>query len=207
MKKRNKQAAIGLSMLDLISNSLAAVIILFIIITSLRVPYIPPERVKGTLYARIELKGQGQPADLESLLWVEPPAGPDQISKRFFGTDIFHLNTDPLVFGPYSDCSQATAAARQKKGFITPCAMNYSSSDNPNIHHLVIRDPLKASWVIGVLSVDHTGFLLEDQPTTADCQVWFLDNMARDSFEITATPLSAPTSNKGWRIDLSAVAL
>lgn len=210
MAKRRNPSAIGLSMLDLISNALASIIILFIILSSIRVPSIPPERVKGTLLVRLELKESGN-AQLESIVWVEPPNLGDERKRKFFGGEIYALNTHGKVFGPSADCGcNENNLGFSKNIAITPCIALYTHQDSANVHYLVIRDPVreekngqkKYDWGIGLLYVDHEKLIENRQPVLGKLESWFINDLSKDSLHFETFSLDASTNFHKIIIDL-----
>lgn len=206
MAKRKGPSAIGLSMLDLISNSLASVIILFIIISSLRKPSIPPERIKGTLLVRFELLPQQNLVYSESIVWVEPPNISQGDKHKFFGNEIFMINKDDAVFGLCQDCKEKKFPSNMEQ-FITPCIAVYSPLDSNNVHYIVIRDPPRngqeeVDWKMGILYVDHDEYDVRQQPATATIQAWFIDNVNQDIHLLKDSILDAPSNSKGFSFNL-----
>lgn len=171
MAKRKQPSAIGLSMLDLISNSLAAVIILFIIISSLRIPFIPPERVKGTLFIRYELIAKIQPDSAQSEIWLNPPTIHNR-RERFWEGNISLVNQK--YFGVFPDCGGIGKKPRNHKNYIMPCAMVYSPVDSANVHYLIIRQPIKGEWKTGILYKDHLTITEGVREAKAKIDAWFV---------------------------------
>lgn len=191
-------------MLDLISNSLAAVIILFIVISSLRIPFIPPERIVGTLYIRVEFKSKtDSEGSLESTIWMVPPPNPTAGKARFWGSEIMEMNADPSVFGPFSDCGE-DFETRKSKGFITPCIIEYSPEDSANVHYIIIRGPLREKWRIGTLYVDHQEITSSEQAVSVHYEAWLIRSEHSMHHRLD-TVFTAPTGNHFWIIDLSTL--
>lgn len=204
MSRRKKKSAIGLAMLDLISNSLAAVIILFIIISSLRLPSIPPERVKGTLYIKYSLSGNRNLQNAESKIWLKPP----DATKRFWDEDIFNINSDVRIFGQFMDCKGREGSMGKinagRKGYLTPCAMVYSPVDDHNTHYLVIRDPIKSpvnkDWKTGIFYQDHSEYEDETQFVEANIEAYFIGKEDKADFKDKAK-IIGPTGT--FRLEFS----
>ena len=202
MATRKKPSAIGLAMLDLISNSLAAVIILFIIISSLRIPSIPPERIKGTFFVRYELIPDHHSEEAQSRIWVSPPSHPEIQKDRYFEEEVLGMNTDWGIFGQFSDCSGKANRSRESKQFITPCAMTSSPVDSTNVHYLVIRDPVKGTWKTGIFYREHHIMTSAKQPGKAKINAWFVG--AEDPGIISPIPklnLTGTTDSLGIQLE------
>jgi hypothetical protein len=180
---RKPQSAIGLSMLDLISNALGAVIILFMILSSVRAPQIPPERIKGTLFIKYEIIDNPHIKDIEPLIWVQipphsgnPPA-PGGAESRFYGADIFRMNKENFAFGAFPDCGCKDDKTKRIKNNLTPCIVTYSPIDSPNIQYLIIRDPIKAKdterdWETGMMYREHNQIVEGVQMGKAKISAW-----------------------------------
>ncbi|MEL6633263.1 MAG: hypothetical protein AAFQ83_17485 [Bacteroidota bacterium] len=200
MPRAKQPSAIGLSMLDLISNSLAAVIILFIIISSLKVPVIPPERIKGTLFIRYELRPDVNYDMAESKIWVEPPRNHALQKNRYWEEEIFKMNADVGVFGLFSDCG-GDQTKRVSKNFVTPCAMAYSHEDSTNVHYLVIRDPVKGIWQTGLLYRDHVRYPKEEVRAEINIHAWFVGTEQPGIDSLRMRRVKGPTAYYGIEVE------
>lgn len=209
MRRRKPASAIGLSMLDLISNALAAVIILFIILSALRIPSIPPERVKGTLQVRLEMIPKNNNTKSESLIWVEPPTvktdkfSPVSNSKRWFGAEIFGLNNHVDYYGPNYTCLPENYKG-EKESIYVPCISTYVDAENPNVHHLTIREPIEGKWKIGLLYVEHSELMKVEQPAKVKAEYWLMVNDVNFDSD-TTVELIAPSESNILMIDLENI--
>ena len=162
-------SAISLSMLDLISNALGAALILFFVLSVLRLPPIPPERVLGTLVIiiRIEAKNASQNADAE--IWLISPQ--EANLAREFGPDIEKFNDERNAFSYYGvryDSTNIDAAN------LAPKVVVYAPVDSPNVRVAIVRDPIKGEWRGGLLYVNHQQYDDDPQPAKAHIEVWFV---------------------------------
>ncbi|MCG8330168.1 MAG: hypothetical protein MI974_20890 [Chitinophagales bacterium] len=171
MANRRKAAAIGLSMLDLISNSLAAMIILFIIISSLRLPSIPPERVEGVLVIRYEMNPMMNNHLAESDFWLSHDAITE--GKRFYyhhEGEITMLNNNTQLF---ATCGGWKNNGREND-WTGPCIYDYTDPDNPNIHYVVVKNPPKGRWKTGLIDANHDEYIHAPQPAKSIVKAWFV---------------------------------
>jgi len=198
MGKKRVPTPIGMSMLDLISNSLAAMIILFIIISSLRLPMIPPERIKGTLFVRYTLERNSRPLeDAASQIWVTPPGVPE----KYWGDEILLLNHLDEAYGLFTDCAEVNAKINTKNTVLPLCILVYSPADSANVHYLVIRDPLRGEWRTGLLYVDHDQLGADRQEATFTLQAWFVSATGDGVTPLQDTTYQAPTEYAGFKFE------
>lgn len=191
-------------MLDLISNSLAAVIILFIIISSMRKPFIPPERIKETLVIRYELKNSNEKS--ETQIWVEPSTvDVDSGRIRFYGLNnptIDDMNVNDKVFGRYLDCRLSIDNSVRERTFTTPCAMVYSPIDSNYVHYLIVRGPTEGSWRTGLLYRDHSQYEQREQPGSIEIRAWLMSEEESSYTEPVFTEITGPTGSRGFNIEI-----
>lgn len=179
-KKRKRLSPIGLAMLDLISNSLAATIILFIILASLRKPFIIPERINGTLFVRYELIDTvASPIHPGSSIWLDPPFTGNQLlpgeQRVYFGPgQISRINGERNLYGTFADCEGLSKKLRKNKKLIPPCAMVYNPIDSPFVHYLILRNPLAGKWRTGIIYEDHPDYEKKTKAVKAKMQAWFI---------------------------------
>lgn len=214
MARRSLPSPMGLSMLDLISNSLAAVIILFIILAALRIPAIPPERVKGTLMVRLEMRDFAEDSLVRTEPWVNAPwdmpkpADPKdplygvEMREHLFGREIQDsMNMNPRFYGSRFNCADAEIASTYRRKLFSPCAMAYSARYEPNVHYLVFRDPILDIWDFGLTYVDHRDLIKSKVPDAVGIHVWLMTE-AGSTEPDSVGPVIAPTSSHTFSVDV-----
>jgi hypothetical protein len=177
---------LGLAMLDIISNSLAAGIILFLVVSAIQKPFIPPERSKGTLYIEYILEAETDPEMANSLIWLEPPindSNPSQCPpKRFWGAEeINQLNSDWCYYKSFQDCGDFVEEVNSRGMYIPPCVNTYIEKNGNQIIHLVMRDPIMGTWKSGIIYRDH--LLLEEKAQIAEVTInlWYVKDRNNNS--------------------------
>ena len=76
------------------------------------------------------------------------------------------MNRDPGVFGQFTDCNGKSRSQKEMEIFYTPCAISYTLDEDQNTHYLVIRDPTKGRWNIGLLYQEHNLIKVDKQDAT-----------------------------------------
>ncbi|MBV6504654.1 MAG: hypothetical protein ILNGONEN_00204 [Syntrophorhabdaceae bacterium] len=176
MKK--PRSAIGMSMLDLISNALAATLILFFVLSVLRLPPIPPTRILGILYIRVATYAENQPERGRVELMLQSPAYQGQKIEPQYGIDIERFNKDPRVFGLYGLRYDKIYDSVKAASMPDP-AMIYSPVDSPFVKIAIIRDPVEGVWTARLIYVDHELSTKSMQPTRAVIEVWFVKDKVK----------------------------
>lgn len=189
---KRSRSAFGVSMLDLITNALAAAFILFMVFSYMQSQPIPPERVLGTLTVRITF--EYSPEIAEFALWVKSPYSSD--GKRKFNKEILDLNYDELAFG--KSILEYIGNLKLSEAALQPSYISvYTPPDSQNIRTIVVRDPHEGEWEVGVLYVAHENLEQKEQPAYATIQAWFLEKRGKRSpvskSDEKAKLLKAPT--------------
>lgn len=187
----------GLSMLDLISNALAGVIILFFILASSKFPGIPPERVCGNLVVSFT---SSLPLDSsKSSVWARwsPLSGNEftQINPEFyyFDSSINKLNSIIKLREPFR-CLDSNMRSADSK--LIPAIRCYQSTEKHKVvkHILTMHDPLAGKWEIGCLYDNHLGLLNSRRPDSVTIDVDFYDSKNSKS-GAKSYSITAPTSS------------
>ncbi|MCG3158229.1 MAG: hypothetical protein DKINENOH_04870 [bacterium] len=198
---RRPKSAVGVSMLDLISNALAATLILFFVLSILKQPPIPPEYVLGTLVVRCSLRPIGS-----------PKFNSGDTAKVEVWLHSQELNTG-RKFGEVGIASLEDIAGMNIRAFLDSLtiadlpalAALYTASPNEKI--IIMRYPPKGNWFAGLLYVSHDKLEFNQQKAIGHIEVWFvkpkpeqserdIDILAKDS------RLIAPTESFGIAFEI-----
>jgi hypothetical protein len=166
MRTRKRPQSIGLSMLDLISNSLASVIILFIILSSLRTPQVPPETFLGTVFIRYEANfvGHQKPDSLPKIaLWIKPNThngiyndllrDENGAPSFIWNQQMVGLNNTIIEYQNSDTASDELVHADPDLKIVR--AAIYSRVDSSNICYLILRNPPAGTYENGLLFTDN----------------------------------------------------
>lgn len=200
MKK--PRSAIGMSMLDLISNALAATLILFFVLSVLRLPPIPPTRILGTLVVRCAVYSNNQPERGEVEIMLQPPAYQGQKIESQYGIDIDHFNKDQRVFGLYGLRYEKIYDSVKAASMPDP-AMVYSPVDSPFVKIAIIRDPVEGIWTARLIYVDHELSTKSMQSTRAVIEAWFVkDRLKTKIVQKDSTLFVVPSVNFPIKLEM-----
>lgn len=191
---RRPRSAIGVSMLDLISNALAATLILFFVLSILKLPPIPPTRVIGTLVVRCSIHADINPTKADIEVWLRPPSGVDNPPlERKIGANIAEFNDDPRVFGLYGLHYEKVYEGIYGKN-LPPEVMVYAPPDShTNVRIVIVRDPNEGEGMAGLLYVDHQELTLKIQKAKARIEAWFIKDDGKFKLLVDSTRFIAPT--------------
>ena len=182
------KSPIGVSLLDVISNALASIILLFFILVGLRAVPPPPERMLGMLIVDYEIVGGKHP---EIEVYVDPPdstAGPGDEQPHRFGKSIEGLATEQV----------------QNVPGIWPYAKVLYDADSPDgkerRRRFVYMNPQKyGSWKVGVIYADNADLLEErfdrSKQDTLRIKAWFIQDKGALSAIDTVLPVGFPTEH------------
>lgn len=157
MRKRKKpSSAVGLSMLDLISNAVAAIFILFILLSAIRLPPIPPERLEGQLIIRYEVIG----AKLQ---------GPQKGKMRFRIVEPENKNMPAEKLAP---SWHPKIKGDEELDFES--MIPYSPSDSQQVYYLVCDTPRVGEWTTTLQYSTHELFLENEKPAQLRISGWII---------------------------------
>jgi hypothetical protein len=194
----------SLSMMDLVSNALAGVIILFFILSSSKFPGIPPERVCGTLIIEFSMR-KPDPNDM-SRVFVEFKYDKDErfipYSAPCFDKRIVQLDSVIQHFAGKAHCSDSlrnTGIANTVPAITAYQVVNQDTTQ----HTVILHDPPEGEWVIGLLYTHHTQI---DNAVQSDSiavsYTWYSNKEA--TVAKAQTKLIAPTSRFGTHLYFDA---
>jgi hypothetical protein len=148
--------AISISMLDVISNALAATLILFFTTAALQVQAPLPPQVLGQLVVDVEFVPRQSGAELPILI-LNPPNGAKRLTDEGINNPSqWHPRNVPKIIDG-----------------LPPRSALYEDPANPLHRTIVIYDPLEGEWNLQVLYTNHALYEQEAIGATARVRVWF----------------------------------
>jgi len=188
-------------LLDLISNSLGAVLLLFLLLISRHFER-PPPRVEATLVVLAE----AERGDARLGLWLEPPGAGDQ---RLFTEEISELDWRESAGGyrrtgtAESNRLSLDAYFRRVKFLRSPMPDSGSAGESPAGAGFVVPEPATGCWVFAPYYEDSPGLLSgEAVETPVRMRVWFQGLLERSGTAGGSTP-AAPSSAQVFRAPTS----
>jgi len=190
-------------LLDLISNSLGAVLLLFLLLISRHFER-PPPRVEGTLLVIAEASREGARIGL----WAQPPG---ERERRLFTDEITGLTWDPetgryrpLAAGPGGPPLDAFGLAAKFLRAAEPTGETTAIA--PAGAGVIVPRPAKGCWIFGPFYED-TPSLARQQAieTKVDFRVWFRGLLQREDggHPTAGTRFRAPTSQTRHCVEIT----
>lgn len=174
MRQRRKPAsAIGLSMLDLISNAVAAVFILFILLSAIRLPPIPPERLEGQLIMRYTLRNVASPEKAKIRFWIKEEPGKNPPSEALLGSWF-----PPIKGDEEPDFQKMVPYKVEKK---------------PNELFLIFDNPSIGKWETLLMYGEHEEHNPKMKPAEAHISIWFVGADKTEWTLSDSTNVTGPT--------------
>ena len=173
-KRRKPSSAVGLSMLDLISNAVAAIFILFILLSAIRLPPIPPERLEGQLIIRYEVIGKELPQKGKMRFRINEP------ENKNMPTEEQLLHWHPAIKGdPELDFRSM---------------IPYSPSGAQHVYYLVCDTPRIGQYTTTLQYSTHELFLENAKPAQLRVSGWIIGTKI-ETWRFDSTQVIPPNSH------------
>lgn len=150
--------AVSISMLDVISNALAATLILFFTTAALQVQAPLPPQVLGQCVIDVQFLPQVPGAEPPTLILLSPKckSGAEKINEGINISGDWHPDNTP----------------KDIKGLPPRCGL-YRDPNNPLNQTIVMYDPIAGKWQLQVLYTDHDLYEKQAVGASAQIRVWF----------------------------------
>ena len=179
---KRPKTAIGIAMMDLVSNALAASLILFLVMSLMDDPPIPLPQVSGTLVISSTLDPRhGSPAD-NMHIWLQEP----NMKLEKFGEEILEIGT---LLDQQADSSCSALA----QGNWPPRVLSYVLPDKPSAQAIIVHCPTEGAWETGLVYASHRRLEWRRQEAIARIKVMYLHPNSSVQFRGDTTGLVAPT--------------
>ncbi len=214
MTRRRKIGTFGLSMLDIVSNSLAAVIILFFILSTLRVPSIPIERICGTGKVEIVLyenKKLEKNTKIKADIYVMANAGDhgDSPANMSLIKDSIYWSENVIDFDNYYANNLRNVTFECDPGNQIDHPQSITITNELDIHGEPLEalktvtfknPPRNLEFEIGIIYSDHLEIDLEKKPIKANITcIW--QHEANQVTADTTITFEAPTNRRFIVVD------
>lgn len=167
-------------MLDLISNALAASLILFLVLSLMDDPPIPPTRVQGTMVIEGSITREFERGKIDALFWLKAPEAEEK-----YGESILELG---------NELSYASTSCDTKAEGI-PRVMLYESPEEPAHQLAIVQCPSEGAWQMGLLYEDHRDLESGRKEAMARISAWYLHENKNFTARIDTSEIIAPTTS------------
>ena len=203
-------------MLDIVSNSLAAVIILFFILSALRIPSIPIERICGTGEVIVKIFDSGNNVqisqNIDANIFIRPKIGDagnsienmEQMDSIYWSDNIDKLNTNFSNFQQiFPSCNLEEDEIKLNNLVSISRVLKKDQNPNDAQQHITFRNPpANFSFDIGTLYNNHNEIDRSKKPIRIEYEIiWKEENSEPLTTQKIDTILEAPTGRVYLNID------